>query len=416
MSATGGDDRAVDPSPREGMRVALVALVATTAIQIFTSLAVTTPAVLAPVLAQDLGITPKWIGVFIGLVYAGGMLSSLASGGFIARFGPIRLSQLCVLLCVIGMAAIAVLPAAQVALLAVVAVLLGLGYGPITPASSTVLSRTTPPAQMALTFSIKQTGVPVGAALAGAVMPAVALVAGWRPAMLGLAVVGLLIAAGAQPTRHALDDGRAPGKAFSLAALTGPLRTVVKSRALRGLSFTGFAFASVQLCLSTFLVIYLHETLQWSLVAAGLALTCATISAVVSRIVWGMVADRWLAPRRVLALIGILAAACGVTMAFAGPHWPTWTLLILASVYGASAIGWNGVQLSELARQAPSGDAGAVTGASGFITFAGVLIGPPVFAGLAAVSGSYRTGFVVAGLVSGLAAIALLRQLPSPES
>ncbi len=311
------------------------------------------------------------------------------------------------------MAAIAAIPAAQVGLLAAVALLLGLGYGPITPASSTVLIRTTPPAQMALTFSIKQTGVPAGAALAGAAMPGVALVAGWRPALLGLAVLGLLIAAGAQSTRRALDDGRAPGKAFSLAALTGPLRTVLKSRALRGLSLTGFAFASVQLCLSTFLVIYLHETLQWSLVAAGLALTCATISAVASRIVWGMVADRWLAPRRVLALIGLLAAACGVTMAFAGTHWPTWTLLVLASAYGASAIGWNGVQLAELARQAPPGDAGAVTGASGFITFAGVLIGPPVFAGLAAASGSYRTGFVVAGLVSGFAAIALLRPPPA---
>ena len=176
---------------------------------------------------------------------------------------------------------------------------------------------------------------------------------------------------------------------------------------------TGFAYASVQLCLSTFLVIYLHETLQWSLVAAGLALTCATISAVASRIIWGMVADRWLAPRRVLALIGLLAAACGLTMGFAGTGWPTWTLLVLAGAYGACAIGWNGVQLAELARQAPAGDAGAVTGASGFITFAGVLIGPPVFAGLAAASGSYRTGFIVAGLVSGFAAIALLRPPPA---
>jgi len=56
---------------------ALVALVATLGIQIYTSLAATAPAVLAPALAFDLGITPRWIGVFASLVYAGAMLGSL---------------------------------------------------------------------------------------------------------------------------------------------------------------------------------------------------------------------------------------------------------------------------------------------------------------------------------------------------
>ncbi|MBA3505869.1 MAG: hypothetical protein H0T80_08850, partial [Betaproteobacteria bacterium] len=64
-------------------RDAMVALTATLAIQMFTSLAATAPAVLAPALAQDLGITGTWIGVFVGLIYAGAMVSSLASGGFI---------------------------------------------------------------------------------------------------------------------------------------------------------------------------------------------------------------------------------------------------------------------------------------------------------------------------------------------
>ena len=80
----------------------------------------------------------------------------------------------------------------------------------------------------------------------------------------------------------------------------------------------------------------------------------------------------------------------------------------MAALYGASAIGWNGVQLAELARLAPPGSAGAVTGASGFVTFGGVMVGPPVFAGLAAASGSYRTGFFAAALVSGIAAAALI--------
>jgi MFS-type transporter involved in bile tolerance (Atg22 family) len=80
----------------------------------------------------------------------------------------------------------------------------------------------------------------------------------------------------------------------------------------------------------------------------------------------------------------------------------------MAALLGGTAIGWNGVQLSEVARHAPAGAAGAVTGASGFITFSGVVAGPPLFALLAAVTGSYRTGFVVFGLASAVGGAALL--------
>ena len=54
------------------------------------------------------------------------------------------------------------LPGATVLALAVAPVIIGVGYGPITPASSQILARTAHPSRMALTFSIKQTGVPAG--------------------------------------------------------------------------------------------------------------------------------------------------------------------------------------------------------------------------------------------------------------
>jgi hypothetical protein len=87
-----------------------------------------------------------------------------------------------------------------------------------------------------------------------------------------------------------------------------------------------------------------------------------------------------------------VATLCGVAMAFATPGWPVWVVLPLAALYGVSALGWNGVQLSELARRAPPGTAGAVTGARGFVSFGGVVVGPLVFAGLAGLTNSYRTG------------------------
>ena len=145
-------------------RNASVALVVTLAIQAFTSLAATTPAVLAPELAEEMGISASWIGVFVGLVYAGAMLSSVVSIGFMERYGALRVSQVCVILCAAGIAMVGALPASAAPLLAGAAVLLGLGYGPITPASSQILIRTTEPSRMAPSRSIPS-GTPTRATL-----------------------------------------------------------------------------------------------------------------------------------------------------------------------------------------------------------------------------------------------------------
>jgi len=396
--------------PQRSAYTASIALVATLAIQVFTSLTGTATAVLAPEIARDFGVPAKLVGVFVGLLYVGSMTASLASGHFIARHGAIRVSQLCVLICAAGIAFVALLPASAVLLLAVAPIVIGLGYGAITPASSELLARTAPPARMALVFSIKQTGVPGGAALAGAALPPLALAIGWRPALLVAALCGVGIAALAQSTRRRLDVSGAP-RPFSIAALVAPLRTVIQHPALVELSIVGFVYAAMQMCLMSFLVVYLTEALGYSLITAGLALTTANVGGIIGRIAWGAVADHWLPPRRLLGVIGIASAACAFAAVAFSAAWPLAALLVVAACFGATAIGWNGVQLSEIARRAPSGQAGAITGASGFITFAGVVSGPPLFALLAAVTDSYRTGFLVFGSACLICGSALLRRM-----
>ena len=136
--------------------------------------------------------------------------------GFIHRYGAIRVSQVCVLLCAAGIILFGLLPASLAGLLVAVAILIGLGYGPITPASSEVLARTTPASQMALMFSIKQTGVPAGAALAGAVLPVASLLMGWRAAMIAVGFAGLGVIVAAQSTRRLLDTATDSGQGVFL--------------------------------------------------------------------------------------------------------------------------------------------------------------------------------------------------------
>ncbi len=392
-------------------RAAATALAVTLALQVFTSLAATATAVLAPVIAGDLAVSPALVGVFVGILYVGSMAGSVGAGGFIARFGAIRVSQACVVLCAVALAAVtlaAAPPSSSSLLLALSPLILGLGYGPITPASSHVLVRTAAPSRMALTFSIKQTGVPAGAALAGAALPALAATLGWRATFFAIALVGLGIAAAAERSRAALDGDREPERRLSLAGVFAPLRTVFGTSALVGLAATGFIYAATQVCLVSFLVVYLTETLGYPLVAAGLALTAANAGGIVGRIVWGHVADRWARPRTVLGALGVAAAACAYATSSFGDGWPSAAVIAIGVAFGSTAIGWNGVQLAEVARHAPAGQAGMVTGASGFVTFGGVVLGPPLFALLATLTGSYRLGFVLFGTASLLCGATLL--------
>jgi MFS family permease len=372
-------------SPARGprARTAAIALAITLAIQIFTALAATSASVLAPVIGRDLAIAPKLIGVFVGIVYAGSMAASLVSGMFIERYGAIRVSQVCVALCATGVLMVAggtVLPGTAVLTLAVAPLIIGLGYGPITPASSHVLARTAPPSRMALTFSIKRTG--------------------WRAAFVLVAASGIAIALAAQIVRAMLDTGRRPAPMPSFARIVAPLGHILRTPVLAELVVVAFVYAALQVCLMSFLVVYLTESLGHSLVVAGLALTVANLGGIVGRILWGAVADFHVAPRTLLGLIGLAAGACAGSTAAFGVDWPIAAILLLCSLFGATAIGWNGVQLAEVARNAPADEVGAITGAAGFITFGGVVTGPPAFALIAALTGGYRAGFAVFGGLS----------------
>ena len=54
---------------------------------------------------------------------------------------------------------------------------------------------------MSLVFSIKQTGVPLGAGLAGAIVPGLQILAGWQAALLAVAAANLVCAIVSQPLR-----------------------------------------------------------------------------------------------------------------------------------------------------------------------------------------------------------------------
>jgi predicted MFS family arabinose efflux permease len=157
------------------------------------------------------------------------------------------------------------------------------------------------------------------------------------------------------------------------------LRLVFRKRSLAVLAGVSFMFSISQLSLTTYLVTYLHDDIGMGLVMAGVILAVAQGAGVAGRLLWGYLSDRALGPVRMLAVLSLMIAACAVIIPFLADADSTVLLIVVLSLFGSSAVGWNGVYLAEVARQAPPGQAGVATGGALAMTFLGVVVGPPIF-------------------------------------
>ena len=393
----------------EQPRPNLVGLLAeTTAIQAVGTMAVLVVPTIAPKIADALGVPAGRVGFQISLLYLAAMFGSLAAGTAVARLGPCRTGQIAMLLTAFGCMLAA---AGNLATLLLGSLVIGAAYGIINPASSDLLMRHVPAARRNLFFSIKQTGVPLGGMIIGLLAPAMALRFGWSAPLWVVAATAGALALASQPHRAIWDAHRNHSVKLSGLSLAA-FRTLGKNPALLWLSSASFCFAAIQLCLLAFLVVLLVEELGFDLVAAGAILAAVQVVGALGRILWGMLADRLRNGLAVLFGLALLMATASAAVIGLSTAWPGFLVIAVFQVLGISAVGWNGVFLSEIARLSPPRAIGSTTGAAMFVTFMGVVAGPPLFSGFHAMLRSYAWSYSLL-VIFALAAAVLIRAAQS---
>ncbi len=389
-------------------RGAATGLAGTFAVQTMASMSMFGVAVIAPAAAPDIGVAATSIGTFTAIAYAFAMPAGLLTGAFTDRYGAIRVCQATMLLTFAGVAVLALsTPLAAVA----GAVLLGLGYGPVNPASTHILARVAPPARRPLFFSIKQTGMPVGTAIAGALLPALVLAFDWRVAILAAGALACLVGMLVQPLRARLDAIRDPSRAIRAGSVVDPLKLVWREPRLRCLAVVGFSYAGCQVALATFYVVYLTAALAMPLTTAGLVYTVLQIAAIMGRLFWGAIADRIFPASRVLVGLGVATAAVTVVAGLFAPGWPVWSIAVVSFLLGATSHGWNGLFFSELVERAPPDRTGEAAGGIQFVSLAGVAAVPPLFGLVVVATGGYLAAFLAVACAMVAAAIHLAARL-----
>lgn len=367
--------------------------------------------VIAPELTSASGVAPQNVGVLTGLTACGTMCFLVCGSQLLSFFGPARLLQLGALVGAVG-TIIAIAPNWWILLLA--SFLIGVGYGPSPPAASEILTRATPNSRRSLIMSIKQSGVPLGGVIAGLILPPIAEWAGWRISVIVAAALALACAYVVQPWCASIDVNckkmRMPtlGSLFSPANLKAPFLVLWEIPGMLPMTFAGFCFSCVQGCLVTFFVTHLTTEIGFSLAVAGTAFSMMQFSGTFSRVVMGLLADKF-GGSWTLLLLAIASSSMVFILSRIDQGSSYTNVTLISFTIGITCTSWNGVYLAEVARLAPSGRVGDATSGSTFFTFSGYLFAPIAFTMAISFVGSYGSCFLMLALIALLAVPALWR-------
>jgi sugar phosphate permease len=284
----------------------------------------------------------------------------------------------------------------------------GFGYSVLNPTTGKAVYEWFPSRERGVAMGIKQAGLTVGGILAALSLPPIAAALDWRAglAAAGASAVVAALGVGLIYRPPALRHAATPAAPARLAAL-GP---VLRRPGVATVFVAGLALSVAQSSLLGYLVLFARETFAISSVEAARLLALAHLGGVAGRLGWGVVSDRLFLGRRrpgltINALVGAAAYLCFAL----GDRLPLPAAVVLAFVAGVGAFGWVGLYFA-LVAEIGGASAGLLTGLATVFAWSGVLVGPPLFGWMLALTGSYRLPWLLLAAIS-LAVAAVLPRL-----
>ena len=346
----------------------------------------------------DLG--PAGFGAVFAAVGLGSAAALIPAGALADRFGGRRV--LIVGGIVNGIGLLLAASAGTAATFAAALVLAGIGGAAVPVAGMTALLRVFEPAQRGMAMGWRQLGVPLGGTLGAAILPALAAVGGVRLAMAG---AGVAAAATALAFAVVSDDRPA-----SVSRAGQSVAAVLRIPGFKPLLAVGLLYV---LALGAILAHYVGALrdagLSHAEAAAGFA--ALNVTAAVSRIVWGRVADGGGGTRRARTLteIGILTVAATCVMPLVLAVVPT-AALGFGVVVAFGAFGMNGVLYLLAGELAGSSRAGRAVGVASTVVFGMGSLAAPI-AGVAIERTGYDAVWVMSAVVAAAGAVTARRWL-----
>jgi predicted MFS family arabinose efflux permease len=338
--------------------------------------------VLAPLITADLNLSRASFGALITVMFLVGSLGSPAAGWLVDALGGRRVLGGLFLFAALSFLAAAAAP--TYTLLLAVMTLGGLALAAGNPVTNKLVAAHVRLGRQGVVMGVKQSGVQVGAFLAGALLPAGALVFGWRGVLLasvalpaiGLAVTRLFVPPDPpMPSEH---------EVVAWAGLWSQVRWLVAY---------GFCMGLGVAALTAYLPLYAHEGVGLSVPAAGGAAATVGLVGIIARISWGHVADRG---ARSSQLLAIMAAGSVTSQLLLWGASPSRSALLWAGAVGigASAGAWNAVGMLAIVKDLGVREAGRASGLVLLAFYGGYVVAPVAFGYSLDVTGAYDVGWI----------------------
>ena len=353
---------------------------------------------LAPFIRSGLQLSQAQMGYAGGAIMAGTLLATLPLGALIDRTNTKR--SLWLIVGALGLSFLALSRQRTFYGLVAGLFLVGSVRSGVIPLVNKVL---------ALRYGAEERGSAMGAVLAGGplggligalALPFVGESQGWSAGYRLLGVTAIAIGLVCWRALPALGES---SRDSSGSGTRGDHR-----RRLLALSLTYSVYVMTLYVVRSFLTLYLVDVVGVSPVLAGAFYALAQVAAVGGRVLWGVLADRFMATRRSwsLALNSGWTAVALVLLSLLSPESSPWAVAGLMVIWGLGVKSSWAIQSAVLADQARDGSVARSTAMLFFFMgFTGIL-GPVAFGSLLEATGSYFLGFrVFAGVAAASAAV-----------
>ena len=349
--------------------------------------------ILSPLIIEDSGMTRAQLGWLLTVIaFTGAVMAPVLGRAADLVDGRLGIVALFAVGC-LSFVALGVAP--NYAVLLGACAVAGVAQGAAHPATNKLISDHISPGRRGVITGIKVSGNQFAILIGGVLLPAGALIVGWRATLYGVAGAGVL--AMAYSSRAVPKD-----------SVTRPVgRVDVASgrmpAAVWWLTAFSFIMGTGGSAAMAFFPLYAYEELGFPVTAAGSLVALGGLVSIVGRITLGRFSEQ--SGR----YVDMLSAFAGIGIAATIVSWSAlglggWTLWVGAVLYGASVGSWISVAMLAAMALSRTGQAGRVTGIVGFGFGLGFGAGPPIFGTLVDVTGGYHASFAT---VTGILVAAL---------
>jgi MFS transporter, ACS family, hexuronate transporter len=332
--------------------------------------------VLGPVLKHELGLTNAEFGILCGAIGVGTTAVQIPGGIWCDILGVRKLMTPAF---VVAAASAFLFSCSTSLYFASIALFcLGIAVGCSQIAAAKGIVDWFPYSGRATAMGIKQTGVNAGGIAGALALPLLLGLWDWRFLFKSLSALAFLFA-------FCFGSFYRDAPAAGNRVLNQPFRfreglLSLKERHFLLVTTSGVFLIMVQFSFSSYVVLYLNQSLGYSLGTSGIILASAFAVGAFARVGWGLVTDYLFKSREIaLVIIGAIGAASSVALSLVTPSTPTWYLYLLSVFFGISVMGWNGIWITLVGEASRGKSTGMGIGLSFFFANIGLLIGPPLF-------------------------------------